>query len=63
MPILNVQLIKGRPQEKVEELIKNLTKTTSETLDAPKENVRVIVTEIPDTHWGISGESVSERKK
>jgi len=62
MPIINVQMIKGRPQDKIEELIKNLTETTSQTLDAPKENVRVLVTEIPDTHWGISGKSVSERK-
>lgn len=63
MPIINVQMIKGRPPERVEELIKNLTETTSETLDAPRENVRVIVTEIPDTHWGISGASVSKGKK
>lgn len=63
MPIINVQMIKGRPPEKIEELIKNLTKTTAKTLDAPIENVRVLVTEIPDTHWGISGKSVSEKRK
>jgi len=62
MPIINVQLLEGRPPEKITEVIKNITNTVSETLDSPKESVRVIVTEIPKTHWGISGVPVSERK-
>nr|WP_102348995.1 4-oxalocrotonate tautomerase [Bacillus sp. Marseille-P3661] len=61
MPLLNVQILEGRPPEKVDALIKNLTNTVSETLEAPKESVRVIVTEIPKTHWGIAGVSVAER--
>jgi 4-oxalocrotonate tautomerase len=52
MPIINVQIIEGRPKEKVAEVIQNITNTVSETLEAPKETVRVIVTEIPKTHWG-----------
>ncbi|WP_163538100.1 4-oxalocrotonate tautomerase [Gracilibacillus sp. YIM 98692] len=61
MPIINVQLIEGRPPEKIGEVIENITNTVSETLDAPKENIRVIVTEIPKTHWGKEGKPVSER--
>jgi 4-oxalocrotonate tautomerase len=61
MPIINVQILEGRPKEKVTELIKNLTETTSETLGAPKENIRVLVSEVPKTHWGIGGISVSDR--
>lgn len=60
MPLIQVQIIEGRPEEKVEELIKNITDTVSETLDAPKENIRVIVNEIPNTHWGIGGESAKK---
>lgn len=59
MPLINIQVIEGRPQEKIDALMKNVTHTVSETLDAPKENVRVIVTEVPKTHWGIGGESAS----
>ncbi|MDQ0198648.1 4-oxalocrotonate tautomerase [Neobacillus ginsengisoli] len=62
MPIINVQMMEGRPKEKVAELIQNITNTVSETLNAPKESIRVIVTEIPKTHWGIAGIPVSERK-
>lgn len=60
MPLIQVQIMEGRPPEKVKELIVNLTETVSETLGAPKQNVRVIVTEVPKTHWGIGGVPVSE---
>lgn len=61
MPIIHVQMMEGRPSEKVAEVIHNITNTVSETLNAPKENIRVIVTEIPKTHWGIAGIPASER--
>jgi len=61
MPLINVQIMEGRPPEKVAELIKNLTHTVEETLNAPKESIRVIVTEVPKTHWGIAGIPASER--
>jgi 4-oxalocrotonate tautomerase len=60
MPIINVQMIEGRPKEKVAEVIQNITDTVAETLDAPKETIRVIVTEIPKTHWGKAGKPMSE---
>ncbi|MBS4208320.1 4-oxalocrotonate tautomerase [Bacillus sp. FJAT-50079] len=63
MPIIHVQLIEGRPKEKVAEVIHNITKTVSETLDAPAENIRVLVTEIPKTHWGKAGTPISEIAK
>jgi 4-oxalocrotonate tautomerase len=60
MPIIQMQIMEGRPKEKVAELIRNVTNTVSETLDAPKENIRVIVTEIPKTHWGKAGAPVGK---
>ncbi|WP_144549201.1 4-oxalocrotonate tautomerase [Bacillus sp. X1(2014)] len=61
MPIINVQILEGRPNEKIEQVIHNITNTVSETLDAPKESIRVIVTEIPKSHWGIAGVPVSKK--
>lgn len=61
MPIINVQIMEGRPPEKVAEVIENITNTVSETLNAPKESIRVIVTEVPKTHWGIAGIPASKR--
>ncbi|WP_257958718.1 4-oxalocrotonate tautomerase [Bacillus sp. V3-13] len=61
MPIINIQIQEGRPREKIAEIIQNVTNTVSETLDAPKENIRVLVTEIPKTHWGKAGKPMSEQ--
>ena len=62
MPIVQINLIKGRPPEKITELIANVTDTVSETLNAPKQSVRVLVTEMQKTHWGIAGVPASEVK-
>jgi 4-oxalocrotonate tautomerase len=60
MPIVNIQILEGRPEEKVKEVIQNVTETMVQTLDVKKESVRVIVTEIPKSHWGIGGVPVSD---
>lgn len=62
MPIIQVSLIEGRPPEKIKALIENITDTVVETLDAPKQSVRVLVTELPKTHWGKAGVPASESK-
>jgi 4-oxalocrotonate tautomerase len=61
MPIVNLQILQGRSEEKIAEVIQNITNTVSETLDAPKETIRVIVTEVPKTHWGRAGKPMSEK--
>jgi len=63
MPIIHIQMLEGRPVEKVKELISNVTRTVVETLDVKEESVRILVTEIPKTHWGIAGNSVSDISK
>lgn len=63
MPIINVQILEGRPDDKINELIHNVTDTVAETLDSPKENVRVIIDEVPKTHWGIGGISALDKKR
>lgn len=63
MPIINVQMMEGRDPDKIESLMKNLTDTVSESLGAPKENVRVLVNEVPKTHWSIGGKSAKELGK
>ena len=63
MPLIQISIMEGRPPEKVKELIANVTDTVAETLDAPKQNIRVLVTEMPKTHWGIAGVPASEIRK
>jgi 4-oxalocrotonate tautomerase len=55
MPIIQVQLLEGRPEDKIAQVIENITDTVADTLGAPKESIRVLVTEVPKTHWGVAG--------
>ncbi|WP_244403604.1 4-oxalocrotonate tautomerase [Parageobacillus sp. KH3-4] len=63
MPFIQVYLLEGRPPEKKEALIYELTETVRKVLGAPRENVRVMIQEMPLEHWGIAGESVKKQRK
>ena len=63
MPIINLQILEGRPESKVKSLIGALTDVTSEHLEVPKERVRIIVQEVPQSRWAVGGEVMLERKK
>ena len=36
MPLINISILEGRSEEKITDLIKNVTATVSETLNAPR---------------------------
>jgi len=60
MPIINIQMMEGRPPEKIKALIERVTDAVAEELNSPKDRVRVLVTEVPKTHWGIGGVPASD---
>lgn len=60
MPIINIQVMEGRTPEKIRSLIESVTDTVAEELNSPKERIRVLVTEVPKTHWGIGGVPASD---
>jgi 4-oxalocrotonate tautomerase len=55
MPIVQVNLIEGRGEDKVEAMIREVTHALATTLDAPPESIRIIVNAVPSSHWGIGG--------
>lgn len=60
LPLVNIQILEGRSPEMINDLMKNVTDTVSESLETPKKNIRVIVTEVPKTHWAIGGTSAKD---
>ena len=62
MPFIQINILEGRPADKKEQLIQEVTDLVSDVLEAPKENVRVMIQEIKPEHWGIAGESVKKRR-
>ncbi len=63
MPFIQINLLKGRSSEKKERLIKEVTHTVSEVLDAPPETIRILINEVEPEHYGIAGESVKTRRE
>ncbi len=61
MPLIQINIIEGRSPEKKERMIREVTDLVAEVLEAPVENVRVLIQEIQSEHWGIAGESVKKR--
>ncbi|WP_168787551.1 2-hydroxymuconate tautomerase [Paraburkholderia aromaticivorans] len=59
MPIINVHLMEGRTDEQKARLIGALTDAAIESIGAPRESVRVLLIEIPKTHFGIGGKTAS----
>jgi len=61
MPLIEVTLAEGRSPEKLRALITRLTEAVVETEVAPKGSVRVILREVPPTHWAAGDETLAER--
>ena len=55
MPIVHIQMLAGRPPERIRELMARVTDAVCTALEVPPEGVRVIVSEIPRTHWAVGG--------
>jgi 4-oxalocrotonate tautomerase len=63
MPLVEVTLVEGRTPEQIRALISGLTAAVVAAVDAPRENVRVVVREVPATHWAAGDVTIAERRK
>ncbi|HEU0197476.1 MAG TPA: 4-oxalocrotonate tautomerase [Nevskiaceae bacterium] len=57
MPIVQVQMMEGRTEAQKEALIEKVTEAVHEAVNAPVDHIRVLIQELPKTHWGIAGKS------
>jgi len=55
MPIVRVDMIKGRTIEQKRTMVKEVTDAIVKTLDCKKEAVRVIITEKEREDYGVGG--------
>lgn len=61
MPLIEVTLVEGRSPEQLRALISGLTRAASAAVDAPVGNIRVVIREIPPTHWAAGDVTFAER--
>ncbi len=61
MPLIEVTLVEGRPYERLRRLVSELTAAAEQSLDAPRSSIRVVIREVPATHWAAGDVTIAER--
>ena len=60
MPLAHIFMMQGRTDEQKKAVIEKVTEAIMDAVSAPRENVRVIIQEIPKTQWGIGGKTAKD---
>lgn len=60
MPIVQVYILEGREKQKVAQMIRTVTAAITDSLQVKPDQVRVLVTEMPPSHWGVGGMTKEE---
>lgn len=55
MPLVHIDLMEGRPPEKIEKMITAVSEAISTSLEAPIESVRIYVNEMQMHQYGVGG--------
>lgn len=63
MPFVEVTLVQGRSPETLRNLISALTHAAADSTGAPLASIRVVVREVPSTHWAAGDITIQERDR
>jgi 4-oxalocrotonate tautomerase len=63
MPFVNIQILKGHPQKRKDEMARRVVAAVSELAQLPPEAVRVVFDELPATDWYVGNTRVDVLKK
>ncbi len=63
MPLIEVTLVEGRSAAQLRTLVSALTQAAVDAVDAPLESVRVILREVPATHFAAGDVTIAERRR
>jgi 4-oxalocrotonate tautomerase len=63
MPIIQVNLLQGRPTEVKRKFAAEITRVACECLGTAPEQVRIMFNDMPPENYSIAGELASDRKK
>lgn len=55
MPLCHITLIEGRSADKKKALLREVTEAIHRSIDAPMESIRVVLHEVPASHWAVGG--------
>lgn len=61
MPLVEITLAQGRTPEQIRALLSEVHDAVHRAIRAPEPNIRVVVREVPATHWSAGGVTLAER--
>ena len=62
MPLVEVTLVQGRTPQQLRALLHELHGAVVRSIGAPPENVRIVIREVPATHWAAGDVTIAERR-
>ena len=62
MPIIYINFLEGRDEDKKRKLVEAVTKAVSESIDTPIENVKIILSEMALADYAIGGKLIKDIK-
>ena len=62
MPFVEITLTEGRSEEQLRTLISKVTHAVVDSVDTPLESVRVVLREVPTTHFAAGDVTIHERR-
>lgn len=63
MPLIEVTLVQGRTPDQLRALITGLTSAAETALGASRAAIRVVLREVPETHWAAGDVTIAERNE
>ena len=63
MPFVNIQILKGHPQERKDEMARRVTAAISELAQLPPEAIWVVFDDVTADDWYVGATRVSELQK
>jgi 4-oxalocrotonate tautomerase len=62
VPLVEVTMVEGRSPEQLRTLISKLTDAVETSVQAPRASIRVVLREVPATHWAAGDVTIAEKK-
>jgi len=60
MPIVDITMLEGRSDEKKKAMMRAVTDAIEQSLDAPRESIRIMLREVPAKHFAVAGKTKDE---
>lgn len=61
MPVVTIKMLEGRNDDQKRALVTEVTDAVSRTVNAPKENITIIIEEMEKAHYASGGVRASDK--